>query len=492
MTPEAAPPAPAARAAFVTGSTLRHVAVMGAAGSAGLMAVFAVDLLALLYVSWLGDPRLTAAVGFASILQVFGIALNVGTMIAVGALVARALGAGDREGARRVAASAMVLNVGASLLLVAAMLPALDPLLRLVGAGPETLPAARRFLLISLPGLPLMALGMGLSGVLRAVADARRSSAVTVGGAVVAAALDPLLIFGLGLGLDGAALSVVAVRFAFAAIGWQGAVRVHRMVAAPRLADLRADAPAVLRIALPAVLTNFAPPVASAFQAQVMAGFGTQAVAASAVIERLIPFAFGGLFALSGAIGPILGQNWGAARFDRMRATLRDGVLVTALYLVAVWLVLALGRGALAQAFALDGEAARLVTFFGLVGGGIWFFNGLLFLANAAFNNLGFPLASTAFNWGRATLGTMPFALLGARLGGPEGVLVGVGLGSIAFGTLALLAAFRVVGVLERRAAAPVPVRAPGDRPASGGGPAPGTRAGDDAAVAGHDAHAHR
>lgn len=58
------PPAEAGR--FVTGSILRHVVVMAATGSVGLMAIFVVDLLSLLYVSTLGDPNLTAAVGFAA------------------------------------------------------------------------------------------------------------------------------------------------------------------------------------------------------------------------------------------------------------------------------------------------------------------------------------------------------------------------------------------------------------------------------------------
>ena len=44
----------------------------------------------------------------------------------------------------------------------------------------------------------------------------------------------------------------------------------------------------------------------------VVARFGETVIAASATIDRLVPVAFGGLFALSGAIGPILGQNWGA------------------------------------------------------------------------------------------------------------------------------------------------------------------------------------
>ena len=93
---------------FLTGSILRHVVVMSATGSVGLMAIFFVDLLSLLYVSKLGDPTLTAAVGFATILQFFGIAINIGLMIAAGALVSRAIGSGDRPGARRLASSATV------------------------------------------------------------------------------------------------------------------------------------------------------------------------------------------------------------------------------------------------------------------------------------------------------------------------------------------------------------------------------------------------
>ncbi|WP_204278900.1 hypothetical protein, partial [Klebsiella aerogenes] len=88
-------------------------------------------------------------------------------------------------------------------------------------------------------------------------------------------------------------------------------VRRYRMLGPPSLAEAASDAPVVFRIALPAVLTNLAPSVASAFIAHALAGFGPEAIAANAVIDRLSPVAFGGLFAMSGSIGPILGQNWG-------------------------------------------------------------------------------------------------------------------------------------------------------------------------------------
>ena len=67
-------------------------------------------------------------------------------------------------------------------------------------------------------------------------------------------------------------------------------------------------------------------------------------------------------------------------------------------------------------------------------------------MANAAFNNLGRPNLSTWFNWGKATVGTIPFAMAGAQMGGPEGVMVGTAAGSVIFGIASVLAASRIAG----------------------------------------------
>jgi hypothetical protein len=81
-------------------------------------------------------------------------------------------------------------------------------------------------------------------------------------------------------------------------------------------------------------------------------------------------------------------------------------------------------------------------------------FTGALFVANAAFNNLGYPMLSTVLNWGRATLGTIPFVTYGAQFG-PAGLLVGQAAGSVIFGTLAVITAFRIVGRLGRAVSPP-------------------------------------
>jgi hypothetical protein len=101
----------------------------------------------------------------------------------------------------------------------------------------------------------------------------------------------------------------------------------------------------------------------------------------------------------------------------------------------------------LVRAFVARGVAAELVHLFCSWLAAGYLFTGALFVANAAFNNLGYPVLATVFNWGRATLGTIPFVAYGARFG-PVGVLVGQASGSVVFGTLALITAFHFVGRL--------------------------------------------
>ena len=160
------------------------------------------------------------------------------------------------------------------------------------------------------------------------------------------------------------------------------------------------------------------------------------------------------LFALSGAVGPILAQNWGAQRYDRMRRALTDAVGFAAAYVVVVAVLLALLRHQIAALFGTGGETAELVAFFCLIAGPMWLFVGALFVANAAFNNLGMPFYSTLFSWGRATLGTVPLAWLGAQYAGPKGALAGAALGAVLFGIVALVTAYRGITRLEGAAQA--------------------------------------
>ncbi|RTL92831.1 MATE family efflux transporter [Ancylobacter aquaticus] len=448
------------KARFVEGSTLRHVATMTAAGSVGLMAVFVVDLLNLFYISLLGEEELAAAIGYAGTVMFFTTSVGIGVMIAGSALVSRAIGSGRLGDGRRLSTSSLIYMALATGLMTLAMLPFLGPLLALLGATGRTLELARNFLLIVLPSTPLLGLGMAASGTLRGIGDARRSMWVTLSGGLATAALDPLLILWLGLGVEGAAIATVIARVVMTAYGLHAVIRVHRLAARPKLADFMADVGPLSAIAVPAILTNIATPVGNAYVTYALAPHGDAAVAAWAVIGRLIPVAFGPLFALTGAIGPVIGQNVGAERYDRVRQTVRDSLKLTLAYVLSVWLILALARQPIAGVFGLSAEGVALVEFFCLYAAGAYVFFGALFVANAAFNNLGAPLLSTLFNWGRATLGTIPFVWLGGRWYGVEGVIAGQALGSVAFGVAALISAFAVVRRLHAGTPPPAPATA--------------------------------
>ena len=443
------PPPPAAK--FVTGSVLRHVLTMSATSSVGLLALFGVDLLNLFYISLLGQKELTAAVGYASTLLFFISSLAIGLAIAVSALVSRSLGSGEREGARRLAGATLVCMSAALALAAALLLPFLGSLLSALGATGQTAHHAQRFMNIVLPSAPLLGLGMAMGALLRAQGDARRAMLVTLGAGATTALLDPLLIFGFGWGLDGAAVANVIARLAMLAIGLPALLKVHRLIAWPNAAIVRQTLRPFFAIGLPAVMTQIATPVGNALVTVAVAPYGDSAVAGWAVVGRLLPLAFVGLFALSGSIGPIIGQNLGAQRHDRLREVLRTSLGVVLVYVTAMWLLLALASGLISDAFGASGVARQVIVFFCQFVAGSFLFNGALFVANAAFNNLGFALYSTALNWGRATLGVLPFIWLGDRWYGLSGVLAGYGLGAVFFGVAGVWLGFRVLDQLALR-----------------------------------------
>ncbi len=453
--PSAPADAPPEKARFVTGPTMRHVLVMAGAGAAGLVTVFIIDFLNLFYISLLRDQGLTAAVGYASAFVYFYTSLSIGVMIASTALVARALGAQDRERARQLAGSAIVWMIVVSGGATLVSMPFVDDMLAILGAKGDTRSVAALYMWIVLPTTPLLGLGMCFTGLLRAVGDARRSMITTLAYGGVVAALDPLLILAFGFGVPGAAVAAVIARLAMVAYGLRALIVRHDLVARPRLSHALSDFRPLAAIGVPAILTNIATPVGSVLATGAISPFGDAAIAGWAVISRLIPLAFGGLFALSGAVGPVLAQNYGARAYGRVRAAMNNALTVSTVYVVAICLILYVAQPWIVLGFGLEGDGAGLVRAFCTYLAVTFIFAGGLYAANAGFNNLGHPTFSTLFNWGRATLGVLPFVWVGANLGGVEGTLAGFFIGGIPFGIGAILVCYRVIGRLGEEPSAP-------------------------------------
>ena len=440
-----ATPKSARKAKFLEGDLMRHVAVMSLSASIGLVSIFLVDFADLLFIAQLGDPALTSAVGFAQTVLYVTFAVMLGLNIACSALSARLIGRGELEDARQIATSAVAFGIAISLVISAVFWVIAPYLLGALGAEGDTKAHAVSYFRIIVTAMPVATVGMMTAGLLRAHGDARRAMMVTLIAGGVNAVLDPIFIFGFGWGLEGAAIASVCARFATLLTALYPVTKHYGGFARFSLARFRTDLTPILALTIPAILTNVATPVGNSIAIRVLAPFGDEAVAGLAVVSKLTLLAFCVIFALSGAVGPIIGQNFGAQQYDRVQETLRRAMTFAIGFVLLAWALLVLGNGFVSDLFKLTMEGRDIVFWFSVLIAPLFIFNGSLFISNAAFNNLKRPLWSSMLNWGKNTVGVLPFVLVGASLGGAPGVLVGQAVGGIFFGVLGLWLAFRLV-----------------------------------------------
>lgn len=441
------------RGKFVSGDIFHHIIVMSSTNAIGLTALFLVDLADLFFISLLGEAELAAAVGYAGTIAFFTTSISIGLSISMSALVARAIGQQNRDKARRLVIHILVTGFMISAIFAVLAWTFAPELVAMIGAKGATHAFAVDYLRILLPSLPILVVAMGAGAALRAVGDAKRAMYSTLAGGAVNAILDPIFIFGFDWGLHGAAIASVISRFAVAWVALYGVIYIHQLLGRFNYRLWVSDQKEIFNVAVPAMVTNVATPIGNAYVTMMIASFGDGYVAGWAIVGRLLPVTFAMIFAMSGAVGPIIGQNFGANLHDRVNLTMKRSVQFTCAYVAIMALIIYLLQTQIIQLFSAQGDAAQLISFYCTWLCISFIFNGILFIANAAFNNLGYPTTSTIMNIGKATIGTIPFVYFGAEWFGAIGVIAGQALGSILFGIIAWVWAQHILNRLQ-----PVPV----------------------------------
>ena len=260
---------------------------------------------------------LTVAKPFMDICAAFGSLVGVGAS----SLLAIYLGEKDYDRANRVLGNVIVMNVILSAVVMAAGLIWLDPILMAFGASEATLGYAHDYMEIILYGNILTHIYFGLNAMLRSAGHPRFSMAATIVAVVVNIILDPLFIFGMEMGVRGAALATVISQAV--AVVWQltkftnknELVRFHRGIwRLNRHITSRA-----LAIGMSPFLYNIAHCfVVIIINNQLKTFGGDMAIASYGVINRLT-FAFAMMvMGLNQGMQPIAGYNYGAKQFDRV------------------------------------------------------------------------------------------------------------------------------------------------------------------------------
>jgi putative MATE family efflux protein len=432
-------------ARYTQGSIAKHLVIMTSSTALGLLVIFLSELVDIYFLGLIGEAEITA-LGFAGPIIFFSLSLNIGLSIASSALVSIALR--SRETVTHSLVSAFIISLPLALILWFY----LPTLLSLLGASGQTLELANAYTSIVVLGMPALAVAMSMGSIMRAKGDAKNSMLIYIVAGLSNMVLDPILIFGLDLGVEGAAFATVISRIIMLAMAYHIIVTRNQLAGAFNLEHYRHELSNYAKIAFPAILTNLSTPVSMAYVTFTMAQFGDSAVAGIAIINKIQPVAFVGLFALSSVIGPIASQNFGAKKFDRVSKTLFEAIRFTLIYCAITSAILWASQLWFVPLFGGSEEANQLVYLFCSGFSLIFIFNGITFLTNALFNNLGVAYYATIINILKATVGTIPFVIIGANIAGTEGVLWGLFAGSIVIAVIGLLLALKLVKKIDLHA----------------------------------------
>ncbi|WP_073973300.1 MATE family efflux transporter [Erythrobacter donghaensis] len=314
--------APSIPARLVTGSIPGHLVSQTLPAVIGVAAIMSVGIIDAYFVGQLG-PAPLAAISFIFPVSVAATSLGVGVMVGINSVVARALGEGDLAKAARRANFGIVFACACGLVMGAALWLASDAIFALMNAPAHLMPLIHAYMTPYAASFPLSLAIMGFNGVLRGQGEAKRTSTVSIVYAAANWVLNPILITGAfgfeGYGIAGSAYAT--------GIGWAMgvacAVWLLRGTPLPldlgllRNCDLIDPARAIIRVGLPAAFSNAINPLGLAVLTGLVALEGEAAVAGFGAAGRLQSLVLVPLLGLSGAIGAIVGQNWGAGRQSR-------------------------------------------------------------------------------------------------------------------------------------------------------------------------------
>ncbi len=396
----------------------------------GMIMLFTFSLVDTWFISFLGTESLTA-ISFTFPVTFTVMSLAIGLGIGASAVVARYLGGSQFEKAKQAATVINYISFSLAVIVAGLLWIFMDPIFRLMGASEELLQPIRAYMVVWFPGSVLVVNIMTGNSILRACGNTRTPSILMAAAGLMNAILDPLLIFGWGpfpeLGIQGAAwATVIAWSVGFGYLFYLLVVKLEMVSSTlPTNEVFRNSGRDMLRIGIPAAGANMMTPLAAGIMTRIAAGFGDTAVAAFGVGARIEPMATLLVLAMSSSLPPLISQNYGAGRMDRVEEAYRLATRFIMVWQLGVYVVLALVATLIAGTFSSDPKVVDTISLF------IWIMpvgyglQGIIILTNSSLNALHRPLSALYLSIARFFVFYVPLAYLGSQQFGLYGFFAG-------------------------------------------------------------------
>ncbi|MCY4656629.1 MAG: MATE family efflux transporter, partial [Gammaproteobacteria bacterium] len=424
------------------GSVGKHMTRMAIPMFFGISSMMISALVDAIYVGQLGTKELAAvSLTFPIFMGMTSVAMGLG--IGATSVVSRMLGSGDHSKGLKICNHTILLT----LILIGVVLilgfTTMNGIYSLLGADPELHPWAVRYTEILLLGLPFFAISMIGSMMLRSMGDIKTAAVIMIVASIVQVLIAPVLIFGIGswegIGLYGSAWAFVISRFVlfFYAIVRFRSYGLFQQIGS--WSEVLSSWAEILRLGLPSMSSQLIHPISMGILLGILATFGTATVAAFGVVTRIEGLAMMVLMAVASSLGPVIGQNFGAKRFDRVRHAVRLAYRFSMLYGVGIAIVLFIFADPIVSVFRDDPEVIEVGIVFLMVVPVTLGVAGIGALSGSIFVAYGEALPSFVLSLLRSIVVLVPVVLVFKQLWGYVGVFIGIAVTNVIVGGAAFI-----------------------------------------------------
>lgn len=284
------------------------------------------------------------------IIMAFGMLFGVGT----GVQISITLGQKDQIRAQKTLGNGFSLMLMVSVFITLLIYLIEEPLLKLFGAGETTMQYAQDYLLVLLPGVIFQIIGFSMNNVIRSEGNAKIAMKSMLLSAGVNIVLDPIFIFVFDMGVKGAALATV-ISMAVMSVWVMSHFVQKRSVVPLHWRYMKLELPIIKDIVLigmaPFAMQLASSVVQAAFNIQLVKFGNDIAVAANGILSSVINVIFMCIVAVNMATQPIIGFNYGARNFDRVKTTLLRGILIASVISVTGFIIVELFPGSIVKMF---------------------------------------------------------------------------------------------------------------------------------------------